>query len=169
MFINKIISSKFTPGSIFKVITTTAALENLDLDDWKNYRCTSSVEIGDYKVTCQESHGTVDLEKALNVSCNCAFGEITVKLGSRTMEKYTKKTGLTSSYSINGIHTKKSSFDFSGGKADLAWSGVGQGKDQVNPFSMMVYCGAIGGGGASAYPQRVDHLSFMNGADLGEY
>ncbi len=168
-FINKVISSRFTPGSIFKIITTTAALEKLDLKDWEDYRCSGNVEIGDYKVTCPEPHGTVDLEEALNVSCNCAFGEISVELGSRTLEKYTEKAGLTSSYSINGIKSKPSTFDFSGGKADLAWSGIGQGKDQVNPLSMMIYCGAIGGGGASAYPQIIDHLSFMDGAELDEY
>ena len=169
-FINKFISSRFTPGSIFKIITTTAALEKLDDIEERTFRCTGSKEIGGYKLTCQEAHGKLTLEDALNVSCNCTFGQLAVELGSGTMKGYADNAGLTSHYSLNGIKTAKSSFDFSsGGEADLAWSGCGQGKDLVNACSMMVYCGAIASKGEAASPQIIDHLSFMNGASLSDY
>ena len=59
------------------------------------------------------------------------------ELGSSVMEEYVDKTGLTDQYSINGIMTAASSFDFeSEGDAGLAWSGVGQGKDLVNPCAL---------------------------------
>lgn len=169
-FINKFLSSRFTPGSIFKIITTTAALEKLDNIENRTFKCTGTVEIGGFKVTCQEPHGTLDLEEALNVSCNCTFGQLAVELGSGIMKGYADSAGLTSHYNVNGIKTAKSSFDFSsGGDADLAWSGCGQGKDLVNACSMMVFCGAIASGGEAASPQIVDHFSFMNGADLTDY
>ena len=170
-FINRFVSSKFTPGSIFKIVTTTAALEKLDDVDKRTFKCTGSREMDDgYKITCTRKHGTLNLEKALNESCNCAFGEMSVELGSGVLKGYAEKAGLTSSYSINGIKTAKSTFDFSGGnKTDLAWSGIGQGKDLVNPCSMMVFCGAVASRGEAAYPQIIDHLSFTNGANLSEY
>lgn len=169
-FINKFISSRFTPGSIFKIITTTAALEKLEDIQDRTFKCKGSVEIGGFKVTCLEPHGTLKLEDALNVSCNCTFGQLAVELGSGTLKGYSDSAGLTSHYSINGIKTAKSTFDFSGGgDADLAWSGCGQGKDLVNACSMMVFCGAIASGGEAAYPQIVDHISFMNGAELNDY
>ena len=170
-FINRFLSSKFTPGSIFKIVTTMAALEKMEnVDDW-SYKCTGSEEMADgYKITCTRKHGTVSLEEALNVSCNCAFGEISVELGSGILKGYADKSGLTSNYSINGIKSAKSTFDFSGGnKTDLAWSGIGQGKDLVNPCAMMVFCGAIASGGEAACPQIVDHFSFTNGASLTDY
>ena len=169
-FINKFISSRFTPGSIFKIITTTAALEKLGDIGERTFRCKGIEEIGGFKVTCPEAHGTLTLEEALNVSCNCTFGRLAVELGSGTMKGYTDSAGLTSHYSLNGIKTAKSTFDFSSGdEADLAWSGCGQGKDLVNACSMMVFCGAIASGGETASPQIVDHLSFMNGASLTDY
>ena len=87
-------------------------------------------------------------EEALNHSCNCTFGSLAVELGSKTMEKYVKQTGLTSRYSVNGIKTTASTFDFeSKGNDGLAWSGIGQGHDQVNPASMMIFSGAVANGG----------------------
>lgn len=166
-FINKLVSSTFTPGSIFKIVTTTAAIEKLHANEDATYQCTGKTAIGDYQLTCTQAHGTLTLEKALNQSCNCTFGQLAVELGSSTMEKYVESTGLTSSYSINGVKTAKSTFDFEGkGKADLAWSGVGQGKDLVNPMAMMVFCGAIGNRGSAALPQFVDHLALSNGSKL---
>ena len=169
-FINKFISSKFAPGSTFKLVTTTAALEKKsDISDFR-FRCDGSAKIGGYKVTCPEVHGTVDLEKALNQSCNGAFGTLAVDLGAGVMKGYTESTGLTSSYSINGIQTAGSTFDFSdGGKEGLAWSGIGQGKDLVNPCAMMVFCGAIANGGKAAQPQIIDHTSFIDGISTSVY
>ena len=86
------------------------------------------------------------------------------------MKGYSEMTGLTSSYSINGINTEKSTFDFSSdGEEGLAWSGIGQGKDLVNPCAMLVFCGAIANGGRAAEPQIIDHTSFIDGISTSIY
>ncbi len=170
LFINRFISSRFTPGSVFKLVTATAALDKLPDIETRTYDCTGSVEIGGYKVTCPEAHGTVTLEDALNVSCNCTFGQLAVDLGSGAMKGYTERTGLTDSYSIDGIKTRPSSFDFSSdGLEGLAWSGIGQGKDLVNPCAMMVFTGAIANGGQAAEPKIIQHTAFPNSISTDQY
>ena len=77
------------------------------------------------------------------MSCNCYFGQLAEKLGGSILEEYTEKTGLTESIDINGIKTKESTFDYPNGGVNLAWTGIGQYHDMVNPCSMMVYMGAI--------------------------
>lgn len=86
-------------------------------------------------------HGTVDLKKALEVSCNVYFGKLSEKLGGDTLEKYTKKAGLMDSLDINGIHTAAGTFEFPSSGVTLAWTGIGQNKDMINPCAMMVYMG----------------------------
>ena len=155
-YINKAISATFTPGSVFKLVTTAAAIENItDLNRW-TFQCTGSYEIEGDTVTCSQSHGTVDIYGALANSCNCAFAELTLQLGSDVMEEYVEKLGLTDSYDINGIGSAEGSFIFDAANYNLAWAGIGQYEDQLNPLSMMVYMGAIAGGGETKSPILLD-------------
>lgn len=81
------------------------------------------------------------------------FGQLAVELGGSTLERYAGKAGLTSRYSVNGIPTAAGSFSLTGiSDNDLAWAGVGQYHDAVNPCSMLVYMGAIANGGRAAVP-----------------
>ena len=84
------------------------------------------------KVTDLATHGTVDLKKALEVSCNVYFGKLSEKLGGDTLEKYTKKAGLKDSLDINGIHIAAGTFEFPSSGVTLAWTGIGQNKDMIN-------------------------------------
>ncbi len=172
VYVNKLISSKVVPGSIFKTVTAVAALETIeDIDSWE-YTCTGSLDLGQSEesmalgvdqVTCLSAHGTVDLEGALAHSCNCAFADLTLKIKKKNLEKYVDRSGLTHSYSINGIPTEKSSFDFSKEAILLAWTGVGQHEDLINPAAMMVYMGAIANGGTAASPILLDRITLTNG------
>lgn len=160
-YLNRFLSSTFTPGSIFKTVTLAAALEKLpDLEE-RTWTCQGSVQMGDGYLTCAATHGQQNIQDALANSCNVVFGQLAVELGGATLERYVKKAGLTGSYCVNGIPTAAGSFDVQGGTsaADLAWAGVGQYHDSVNPCSMLVYMGAIASGGKAAVPcliQRVD-------------
>ena len=127
VYINRFTSATFVPGSIFKLVTAAAAIENLDDAYTWEINCTGSVSYGgEYAVTDVSAHGTVDLEKALEVSCNCYFGQLAEKLGPDLLEKYTEKAGLMTSYDIDGIKTTEGTFDFPDSGMNLAWTGIGQ-------------------------------------------
>ena len=162
VYINRFTSATFVPGSIFKLVTAAAAIENLDDAYTWEINCTGSVSYGgEYAVTDVSAHGTVDLEKALEVSCNWYFGQLAEKLGPDLLEKYTKKAGLMSSYDIDGIKTAEGTFDFPDSGMNLAWTGIGQWEDMINPCSMMVYMGAIANGGEATHPNIVKPTTFM--------
>ena len=151
-FMNKAISTAKTPGSIFKLVTAAAALEELDnIQDW-HFECTGSHTIEGEDITCTAVHGYQDLEDALANSCNCAFASLAVEMGPKVMKNAVEEFGLTKSYDINGIKTEAGSFNFDTYNINLGWAGIGQFEDQVNPVSMMVYAGAIAGGGEAAKP-----------------
>ena len=161
-YINRFTSATFVPGSIFKLVTAAAAIENLDDAYTWEINCTGSVSYGgEYAVTDVSAHGTVDLKKALEVSCNCYFGQLAEKLGPDLLEKYTEKAGLMTSYDIDGIKTTEGTFDFPDSGMNLAWTGIGQWEDMINPCSMMVYMGAIANGGEATHPNIVKPTTFM--------
>ena len=85
------------------------------------------------------------------------------------MEEYVDKVGLTNQYSINGIATVPSTFDFNTDKNKLAWSGVGQGNDMVNPCALMIYAGAIANGGEAAVPQIISKVKTSVGIPTSVY
>lgn len=157
IYINRFLSSTFTPGSIFKLVTSAAAIETYSgLDEW-SYDCVGECEINGEKIRCANGahHGVQDFEDALANSCNCAFADLAQKVGADTMAEYAEKCGLTDSYNIDGIFNVKGSFEFPETPLNLAWAGIGQYNDQLNPCSMMVYMGAIAGGGKSVVPDII--------------
>ena len=167
-FYNKFLSSTFVPGSIFKVITANAALETLSDIDSYEYTCPGVISYGEAetdRITCPYEHGTQSLSDALAHSCNCAFADLTLKVGPSKLEEYTKKAGITRQYSINGIKTAAGTFDFPSTDVSLAWAGIGQYHDLVNPCAMMVYMGAIANGGVAVNPTLIKDVRFANGWD----
>lgn len=164
-YINKFLSANLIPGSIFKLATSAAAIESLpDLDNWR-YTCSGISYYGDEEVTCSgyTAHGTVDFEEALAQSCNCAFADLSQRIGGTKMEEYVEKLGLTSSYDVDGIATSAGSFEFPKDvPLNLAWAGIGQYNDELNPCSMLVYMGAIARGGEGVVPKIIH--STLSGA-----
>ena len=146
-YLNRCISSAFTPGSVFKLVTVAAALEQLD-DIWtRRFVCEGKSYVDGAEINCTGVHGEQTIEQALANSCNCAFAELSLALGGETLAAYAEAFGFTSSHSLSGIDTKKGNFEaFPNGSAGLAWSGIGQATDLVCPYSMLRFTSAIANG-----------------------
>ncbi|MGN0711884.1 MAG: penicillin-binding transpeptidase domain-containing protein [Anaerovoracaceae bacterium] len=170
VYMNRLLSATFIPGSTFKLVTATAALENISDIDTRIFSCTGKETVGQQVITCPSAHGDMTMKEALAVSCNVTFGQIAAELGGETLQKYVKSCGFTDSLTVNGIPTAVSSFDFSSeDDGDIAWAGIGQGKDLVNPCAMMVFNGAVAAGGRAAVPQIISHTAFTKGVRTSLY
>ena len=158
-YINRCINGSFTPGSIFKLITSAAAIENIKDIDSRRFTCAGSVDVAGVTVKCTGVHGSQTFEDALANSCNCAFAQISLELGADTIESYAKKFGFLDSQSLSGIPTMAGSFTKgASGSANLAWSGIGQYEDLICPYSMLRYVSAIANGGKLMHPTLVDRV-----------
>ncbi|WBY64352.1 MAG: Cell division protein FtsI (Peptidoglycan synthetase) [Thermocaproicibacter melissae] len=158
-YLNKVLSSTFTPGSVFKLVTSAAAIENFPDLDSRTWACNGSVIINGNKITDMGSYGTLNFKKALAKSSNVAFAQIAVELGASKMTAAANKMGFNSSFSLDGIPTAAGSYDVSGASADeLGWSGVGQYTDLANPFHLLVLMGAIANGGTPVMPYMVQSV-----------
>ena len=153
IYLNRALGSTYTPGSVFKIVTLAAAIENISDLNSRSFSCSGSVQVGGNTVTCSGWHGSQTIEQAFANSCNCAFAELSLELGANTLYKYANDYGLLSSLDCSGINTAAGSFEKAeAGSSNLAWSGIGQYNDLVSPFSMMRLSGAIASGGSAVDP-----------------
>lgn len=157
VYLNRFTQVAYVPGSIFKIVTTAAALEELGDDTLElTYSCAGTHKIGADQVTCGKSHGSVSLKEALAKSCNCYFAQLIQHLGGNTLKRYVNKFQVTESLTFDGITTRAGSFDIDGAASvEIAWSGIGQHLDLVNPARFMTFMGVIAGGGQAAEPYVV--------------
>lgn len=160
MYLNRFTQSVYIPGSIFKVVTLAAALETMpEVLDWE-FNCTDTYEIGSEKITCEYAHGRQNLKQAFRNSCNCAFAQIAQQLGGDTLETYAEQFGVVGSIKFDGITTAPGNFEAAdAAELNVAWSGIGQYKDQVNACNFMTFMGAIARGGRGVSPYLVKNIS----------
>ena len=155
-YINRCLSAAFVPGSVFKLVTAIAAIENLSNLDSRSYYCEKEYEIAGVPVICSGEHYTQNFAQALANSCNVAFAQIAVSLGQDTMVKYVNDLGLLDRHELDGIPTAKGSYptEFVG-DPELAWSGIGQSTDLVCPYSLLRIVSAIANDGIIVEPKLI--------------
>ncbi len=160
VYMNRFLSSAYVPGSIFKLVTLAAAIDRIpDLYD-RTFTCEGQVVVGEEAVTCLKKHGEITIEEALAQSCNCVFGELALELGGPVLREYAQKTGVINSMEIEEYLTAEGNFAAADlGTADLAWSGIGQHKDLVNPCSFLTYVGAIANEGTPVEPRLIQRVT----------
>ena len=155
-YLNNCISSTYTPGSIFKIITAAAGFEHIENYKNKTFNCESKKEIGNYEVTCLDEHGSISLKNAFAYSCNIAFGDTALEAGRKNLQKTADNMGINKSFKIGKVSTAKGHFDIKDADdISTAWSGIGQYTDTVNPAQMAILCGAIAQGGETRLPHYV--------------
>lgn len=166
-YLNKCLSSSFTPGSVFKLVTLAAAIDNIpDLFE-RSLWCEGEMIVDGALLTCTGSHGSQTIEQALANSCNCAFGTLALELGPELMAEYAEKLGMTASLQLDGMDVLPGSFTKGeAGSVGLAWSGVGQYEDLVCPYAMLRYVSAIANGGSVYEPTLLGHGSLDRETEL---
>lgn len=99
MWSNKAVSELYEPGSVFKLITASAALEEniTGTDIAGDFKCPGYEMVGDIRVNCWKtdgSHGSQSLRQALEHSCNPALIQLGNRIGTATLYKYYKSFGF---------------------------------------------------------------------------
>ncbi|MFR8369299.1 MAG: peptidoglycan D,D-transpeptidase FtsI family protein [Lachnospira sp.] len=155
MWRNFCINDTYEPGSVFKMVTATAALELgvVSLSDM--YTCGGSTTVADRRIRCHKTtgHGTQTFTQTVMNSCNPAFIEWGRRVGVDNFYTYIDKLGLTSKTGIDIageagtiIHKKENV-----GEVELATMSFGQ-SFQITPMQMLRATAAIVNGGNLVTP-----------------
>lgn len=163
LFRNRAISDPYEPGSVFKIITASIALEeNLAIPDKADvYYCKGSQVVYGTKINCAYGikHGHESLREAFNVSCNPAFIQISEKIGATTSYKYYDAYGFFEKTGINTIGESNSIFwDLKDvGPVELATMSFGQ-RFKITPLQMITAVCAVANDGVLMKPRLVKEV-----------
>lgn len=169
---NKAITELYTPGSVFKLITTSAALDAGVSTPGTTYYCGGSYQVlpGTKSYTCAEgaAHQWQDMGKVLYNSCNIATIQEALKLGVETFSDYYNAFGFTEK---TGIDLPAEQAPYAGisyypadsmSLIDLASTSFGQAQ-KVTPIQMITAASAIANGGYLVQPYIVDKIVDQEG------
>ena len=164
VYLDNVVSSSYTPGSIFKIVTAVAGVEHISDIDNRTFYCSGAYDIDGLKITCESAHGNLSFADAFKHSCNIVFAQIAVEVGSDNMTAIAEQLGFNKSFFVNGIELKQSKYSLENAYGDnqLGWSGIGQFEDLANPMHMAIICGAIANGGTPVAPYLFEDNSFLN-------
>jgi penicillin-binding protein 2 len=172
---NKAIQGQVPPGSIFKVVSVVAGLEEGLIAPEATVTCRGRFRLGNRVFRCwkKEGHGTVDLEKAVVESCDVYFYRLALDLGVERLADYAERFGLGKPTGIelageNGglVPTpewKKKSFGTDWQKGETILMGIGQSFLAVTPLQMVNLYAALGNGGILYKPRYVKGVSTPEG------
>lgn len=165
MWRNKAISDTYEPGSVFKTITSSAALEEgivTDIDKQGQFCCTGGIEVAGVRIKCwryYRPHGSESLRLALMNSCNPVFIGLGQKIGVTKYYEYLRKFGLFNKTGIklpgeaNSIFIKEEK----AGPVELATISFGQ-RFEITPLQMVTAVSSIANKGTYIKPRIVKSI-----------
>ncbi len=163
MWINKSVGETYEPGSTFKVITASVALEEniTSTDVADDFYCKGYEEVADRHIKCwaPTPHGVQSLRKSLCNSCNPAFMQLGKRIGPSTLYKYYDAFGLFNSTN-SGLYGEQSSIFYAldkVGEVELATMSFGQ-RINVTPLQMVTAISCVANDGILMKPRIVKEI-----------
>lgn len=159
---NKAVSDTYYPGSVFKMVTLSMALEENVVTEETTFTCTGSyVPVqGERAINCHNTsgHGTQTLVQGTMNSCNPFFIYLGQLLGTETFFDYFEAFGFTQKTGIDLPGESQSIYhDRDMGLMDLAVESFGQ-NFSITPIQMITACAAIANGGYLVQPHVVSQI-----------
>ena len=174
MWRNKAIADTYEPGSTFKLVTASAALEEkiAETDRAGAFNCSGSIEIAGRRIKCwryYRPHGSQSLRQALMNSCNPVFIGLGQKIGVEKYYEYLerfgflRKTGIDLPGEAGSIFLKKEKV----GPVELATISFGQ-RFEVTPIQMITMVSTIANNGKYVYPRLVKKIQDAETEEIEE-
>lgn len=162
MWRNPAVSDTYEPGSTFKLITSSAAVEEGVIKEGEKFTCTGSVTIGGRKIKCwrhYKPHGEQEFKQGVQNSCNPVFVELGQRLGVSKMYDYIEAFGFMDTTKLDlpgeakGILYNEKNV----GPVELATISFGQ-SISVTPMQLISAIGAIANDGKLMQPRVVKEM-----------
>ena len=163
MWADRNFSRTYEPGSTFKLIVASTALEEniTEVNIANDFSCTGSIEVYDRTIKCANSkaHGRQSLKEAVGNSCNSAFIQLGQRIGATRLYKYFRAFGLFEKTGIAITGESTSSFhDLSTvGPVELATTSFGQ-RFEITPLQLITAVSAIANDGKLMQPRIVKQV-----------
>ena len=173
MWSNKAVSETYEPGSTFKIVTVSAALESGVATVSDTFSCPGYYQIGGYRIRCHKTtgHGSgFDLAYGLQMSCNPCMITLSQRLGADTFYSYVKKFGYLEKTGIDLPSEASTIFHdpTALGVTELATSSFGQ-RFKVTVINHITAIAAVANGGNLVTPYVVSKIIDSDGKTVSEH
>ncbi|NLO90275.1 MAG: hypothetical protein GX088_08160 [Clostridia bacterium] len=172
-FINRAYEHYY-PGSIFKILIATAAIEEKIVDPDELFTCSGEYVLNpQHIIGCwkEEGHGPLTFEEGFAHSCNPVFVDIALSLGREKLLEYGEKFGLIYDDALIGYPKSRfKSIDISPyGKGKVANAALGQEGISLSPIQVASMVSVIANGGHLVVPRIVQEVKDHNGKTIVSY
>ncbi len=169
---NPLVSDTYEPGSTFKLITSSSAIEEKVINENMTFKCAGSFSVSGIRLHCWTSgaHGTQTIKEAIGNSCNPALAKVAELLGKTRLYKYLDLYGITETTGVDYPGEASAivqSID-NVGPVELATIGYGQGIS-LTPIQLLTAINAIGNDGVLLQPRYVKALTDSDGNVVESY
>ncbi|MPM90586.1 Penicillin-binding protein A [bioreactor metagenome] len=193
--VNRAVMGRYTPGSVFKIVTAAAAIRNISDISERKYECvgplvfdaTTKKYLENVIVTAEQDteekaeqyknylflrdyardyHGERTFEQAFAASCNTSFGRIGMQVGSGLLLRMAESLGFNEDFVFDEIMLYPSSFEEASTDVNVAWSAVGQYTDIVTPMHMCMISAMIANDGVMMEPKIMKRITNARGYQI---
>lgn len=169
---NSCINDTYEPGSVFKIITAAAGLEEKVIESDFSYFCSGSITVGGRKIRCHKTtgHGSQDFTHCMMNSCNPGLITVGLLLGRDRYYSYFEKfalkdkTGVDLSGEAGTIMHRKEDM----GPVELATVAFGQ-SFQVTPIRLLTTISSLLNGGRMVTPHLLEYITDENGKCIASF
>lgn len=162
---NRSVNDIYEPGSIFKIVTAMAAIEEGLISENDIFQCSGHKEVGGRVIHCwkRTGHGAQNFAEILQNSCNVGFMEIGERLGAETLNKYIEKFGFGQKTGVDlpgearGIIKKTENIS----TVDLATISFGQ-TNTTTPIQFLAAVNAVANDGVWVKPHLLKEVSYYD-------
>lgn len=151
------LTGRFPPGSAFKIVTASAALQSKQVTPNSPVACPATTSIGQRVVPNDNlvDLGTLPLHTAFARSCDTTFALLAARLGTGALTDAAHQMGIGMDYDIAGVTTFTGQVPPAESMVRRAENGFGQGRVLANPFSMALVASTVAAGGRLPTPTLI--------------
>lgn len=177
---NRVLQGQYSPGSVFKIVVSTALLESDSVPPSITVNCKGGLQFGNrlYRDWKKTGHGVVDLHRAIVESCDVFFYEVGIRLGIDTLAEYSRRfglgqpTGIPLAFEKSGLIPsttwKKKSRGEPWYPGETLSAAIGQSYITVTPLQMAMLVSSIATQGYQYQPRILGRMKGPNGSS-GEF
>lgn len=174
ILVDRALNGTYPPGSTFKVVTLTSALQNIHGVTERTFNDTGKINVGTKDLPNENgvAYGNISLRKALSVSSNVVFGGILgEELGNKNLRITSKKYGFNKPLSLGNLHAYSGKFPDrkTVDKGLIAYDAIGQNDVTASPLEMALVASTVANNGVMMKPYIVSKITDKDGDLVKEF
>ena len=173
-FWNRVTQAVYPPGSTFKIITSAAAIDNVENVESKTFDCAGGLAVDAVHIIYDyagSKHGELSLQKAFTVSCNNTFASLALhSIGDRLLRTTAEKFGFNDNFLFRDLVVENSSYPTENRTPyEVAMSGIGQSAIVASPMHMCMVAAAVANDGVMMEPRLLRSVDSVTGVNRAVY